>query len=171
MNAVRTPLSYRIALPLLMGLPLLCTPSTPRAYTPDFARYAVLESGPGDRLGASLLTATQPRCELDLAASSFAAGDQVLASWRISNPAPTRVNVEIKIWFKVPGQAPYSIASNLEAGRPVTLPASLDEITEMTELFKVDDTTTRGIYEINCRLIDPVTGTMFSEDLNNFQVR
>ncbi len=171
MNAVRTPLSYLIALPLLLGIPLVCTPSAPRAYTPDVIRYAVLKSDAGDRLGASLLTETQPRCDLDLVASSFVAGDQVLASWRISNPAPTRVNVEIKIWFKVPGQLPYSIASNLEEGRPVTLPASLDEITAMTELFKVDDTTTRGIYEINCRLIDPVTGTMFSEDLNDFQVR
>ena len=59
---------------------------------------------------------------------------------------------------------------HLDGGRPVALPASLDEATAMTELFSVDAETTKGIYEINCRLIDPITGTIYSEDLNDFQV-
>jgi hypothetical protein len=118
----------------------------------------------------SLFTAMHPRCELDLTGANFVAGDTVAASWRIRNPSPTRVDVEIKIWFTAPGHIPYSISSNLDSGKPVTLPAALDQDTGMTELFVVDDTTTRGIYEISCRLIDPITGGTYSEDLNDFQV-
>lgn len=168
MNVVQPLLKRLIALPLLALV--LCTTSIGWASTPNLSRYDVSNSSPLGVLGGSLLPDTQPRCELDLVASRFEEGDQVLASWRISNPAPTRVDVEIKIWFTVPGQAPYSISSNLDAGQAVTLPPSLDETTEMTELFRVEDTTTRGIYEISCRLIDPITGNTFSEDLNDFQV-
>ena len=121
-------------------------------------------------LNGSLLSAMHPRCELDLGGANFVEGDRVTASWRIRNPSPTRVSVEIKIWFTAPGQAPYSISSNLDSGKPVTLPAALDEATGMTELFVVEDVTTRGIYEISCRLIDPITGGTYSEDLNDFQV-
>ena len=118
----------------------------------------------------SLLTELHPSCELELTRSDFASGDRVMASWRIHNPAPTRVSVEIKIWFNAPGQAPYSISDGLESGGVAVLPASLDEKTGLTELFEVDEETTRGSYEINCRLLDPVTGAIYSEDLNGFQV-
>ena len=94
----------------------------------------------------------------------------MLASWRLLNPRPTSVSVEIKIWLTAPGQAPYSLSGSLDNGKPVALPASLDEETGMTELFIVNDETARGLYEISCRLLHPVTGSMYSEDLNDFQI-
>ncbi len=174
MNAVRTLLTSLIVTPLLTLLLLLCTTSPLWASTPNSQNpvAAGAESRPVARsgLGESLLAEMRPRCELELARSNFVSGDSVLASWRILNPAPTRVNVEIKIWFTAPGQPPYSISNTLDGGQPVALPAALDEQTKMTELFAVDDETTRGIYEFSCRLIDPITGIQYSEDLNDFQV-
>ena len=153
---------------LLLMLFCITTPLwASTSYHSSLSQAAPIEIG---SLNGSVFSAMRPRCELELTGSNFAEGDRVSASWRIRNPSPTRVNVEIKIWFTAPGQAPYSISSVLDSGKPVTLPAALDEDTGMTELFVVDDTTTRGIYEISCRLIDPITGSLYSEDLNDFQV-
>ena len=155
--------------PLVAVLWVSCFISFAWASTPLFSPKRSTAYADG-ALDESLLTIMNPRCDLELVGKRFASGDTVSASWRILNPAPTRVMVEIKIWFTAPGQAPYSISRNSDAGQPVVLPASLDEETGMTELFAVENDTTRGIYEISCRLIDPITGSTYSEDLNDFQV-
>jgi len=63
---------------------------------------------------------------------------------------------------------PCALPGSLDNGKPLAPPASLDEETGMTELIAVNDETARGTYEISCRLLDPVTGSMYSEDLNDF---
>ena len=169
MTTVRTSQASLIAM-LTLALIFLCTASPLCASTPSFAIEKQSRSLGEGALHESLLAAMTPRCDLEITRSRFASGDTVLASWRLLNPGPTSVSVEIKIWFTAPGQAPYSLSGNLDNGKPLALPASLDEETGMTELFAVNDETARGTYEISCRLLDPVTGHMYSEDLNDFQI-
>ena len=64
----------------------------------------------------------------------------------------------------------YVLADPLEKGRTLELPAMLNRDSGNLRLFAVDESTPRGVYEMNCRLIDPVTGSILSEDLNAFRV-
>lgn len=112
----------------------------------------------------------RPRCTLDITQPSYHDGDTVRAALRLSNPTTTVAEVEMKIWFSAPGEAPLSLADPLEAGRTLELPAMLDRDSGLLRLFAVDESTPRGVYEMNCRLIDPVTGSTLSEDLNAFRV-
>lgn len=111
-----------------------------------------------------------PRCQLEVTQKSYRAGDTVRASLHLSNPTPAATQVEMKIWFSAPGEVPLSLADPAEAGRALELPGMLNRDSGSLRLFAVDDSTPRGTYEMNCRLIDPVTGALLSEDLNAFQV-
>lgn len=121
-----------------------------------------------DALGPSLIG--PPRCQLEVTQQSYRAGDTVRASLHLSNPTPAAAQVEMKIWFSAPGEVALSLADPAEAGRSLELPGMLNRDSGSLRLFAVDDSTPRGTYEMNCRLIDPVTGSLLSEDLNAFQV-
>ena len=112
-----------------------------------------------------------PRCTLQVTQKSYREGETVRASLHLSNPKPHSTEVEMKLWLSAPGEAPLSVADPIEAGRPLELPGMLNRNSGKLRLFSVDAATPRGMYEMSCRLIDPVTGSLVSEDLNAFQVK
>ncbi|MFP8874708.1 MAG: hypothetical protein VCB42_09330 [Myxococcota bacterium] len=121
--------------------------------------------------GVSLLSALLPRCELQAEKAEFRQGDTVLASWAIANPSPLRVAVEFRVQLKAPGNAPVPRASAIGPGRTVAPPDSLESGRGLLPILKVEGNTTRGIYEMSCRVIDSSTGLLLAEDLNAFRIQ
>lgn len=60
---------------------------------------------------------------------------------------------------------------NTGADGSFQLSAGSDQNFGPIELFPVVADTPRGEYEINCRILNPPTGELLSEDLNSFAIR
>jgi YVTN family beta-propeller protein len=110
----------------------------------------------------------EPACNIQLNATTFVTGDQVLAQTvRITNPTPLPQAIEFKFWFEVPGQPPVSMARGGAEGS-VVLPAGLHQSVGLLPLFTVGSELPRGLYGFHCRFIHPVTGALITQDLNPF---
>ena len=141
----------------------------PRAAAPRGAiATAELPSASGKIIGPVLIG--PPICRLEVTQTRYRDGDTVRASLHLSNPTPTAAQVEMKLWFSAPGEAPLSLADPTDAGKTLELPGMLNRDSGNLRLFAVDPSTPRGTYEMSCRLINPTTGALLSEDLNAFQV-
>ncbi|MBI3328241.1 MAG: hypothetical protein HYZ81_16250, partial [Nitrospinae bacterium] len=111
-----------------------------------------------------------PACEIQLSQSSYANGDTLTAATlRIVNPSSTPLPIELKLWFEVPGLAPISFIS-LGGMGDVQLPVGFDQNFGPLPLATVTPAFPRGAYAFNCRIFDPVTGQLLSEDLNAFVI-
>ena len=95
----------------------------------------------------------------------------VLASWAIANPSPIRVAVEFRVHLKAPGNAPVPRTSSIESGRPITPPQSIEAGSGRLPILTVEQSTTRGLYEMSCRVVDSSTGLLLAEDLYAFRVQ
>ena len=137
---------------------------------PDRGAVAAAELMLPSVSAAGPILADPPSCRLEVTQQTYREGDTVRASLHLANPTPATTQVEMKIWFSAPGEAPLSLANPEESGRALELPGMLNRDSGSLRLFAVDEATPRGTYEMNCRLIDPVTGALLSEDLNAFQV-
>ena len=110
-------------------------------------------------------------CDMQLNKTNFVNGDSVIAQvLRIANPGTVEVPVELKIWFDIPGMAPASFA-NTGANGSVKLPPGFTTNAGPLTLFTVSTAFPRGTYGFNCRLLNPVTGGLLTEDLNPFQIQ
>lgn len=113
---------------------------------------------------------TFPVCDLELSQPSYVTGETVTAqSFRLANPGPEAVSVEIKAWFAFPTTEPVSVI-NIGADGSLSLPAGLDLDLGPLPLLPVDAGLPRGAYELDCRMVDPVTGGSMILDTNPFSV-
>jgi hypothetical protein len=86
-----------------------------------------------------------------------------------ANTSTVAEAVEIKVWLEVPGVAPIPFLRSGAYGS-VVFPAGLDANLGPFTLFTVAPALPRGTYALSCRLLNPVTGKLQSEDLNTFTV-
>ena len=121
--------------------------------------------------GMSLLTALLPHCELEAHKTEFQQGETVLASWAIANPSPIRVAVEFRVHLKAPGNAPVPRTSSIGSGRSIEPPQSIEAGSGQLSILTVEQSTTRGLYEMSCRVVDSSTGLLLAEDLHAFRVQ
>ena len=110
-------------------------------------------------------------CEIELNQAAFVNGEQVVAQvFRIGNSAPTGLAIEWKIWFEAPGISPIRY-NNGGADGSVVIPAGLNVNLGPTPLFTVSPSAPRGTYVFGCRMLQPTTGALLTEDLNTFEIQ
>ena len=90
--------------------------------------------------------------------------------FRLLNPCPDPVAVELKVWLTIAGlgSLPYL---NTGSDGSFVLPGLFDLQLGPLPLFPVDPGFPRGIWEFSSRMLDWVTGQNFSEDLNPFEIQ
>ncbi|MBI3329697.1 MAG: hypothetical protein HYZ81_23695 [Nitrospinae bacterium] len=115
--------------------------------------------------------ASLPACMIQMSQASYVDGETVAAqALRLANPGATPAPIEIGIWVDVPGVPPIPVV-NLGAKGAVVLPVGFIRDFGPLPLFRVAARVPRGTYGFSCRLVDPVTGQLVSEDLNPFEIR
>jgi lysophospholipase L1-like esterase len=113
--------------------------------------------------------AVDPACDMDTTQASYSAGETVtISTFAISNPSPGAVAVEWKAWLKVPTLNPFGFVNHGSDGSYV-LPTGYNADLGPIPLFAVNGIPS-GIYTLGCRLRNPVTGALISEDLHTFTV-
>ncbi len=90
------------------------------------------------------------------------------SSW-LSNPSQRSREIELKAWLAAPGFDPIS-AGALTPDGVLELPAAFDEDLGPLSLFDVSGDLPAGTYQLNARILDPVTGDTLDEDINPFSV-
>jgi hypothetical protein len=110
-------------------------------------------------------------CELTLGQTDYFNREVVTFDvFRIANTGSLSQPVELKVWLKTPGQPPIALL-NVGGDGSVVLPVSFDENFGPVDLFIVTSGFTRGVYEVGCRLLEPITSELLAEDLNSFALR
>jgi hypothetical protein len=111
-----------------------------------------------------------PTLEIELSSGAYTAGSTVTATtFRFRNPGAQAAPIEAKIWLTIPGNPPISVL-NFGSDGSVSLPARFTQDIGPLSLLRVSSSTATGSYEFSSRVIDPMTGELFSEDLNPFTV-
>lgn len=112
-----------------------------------------------------------PYCDIQLNQSNYESGQNIIANvFQLANPFFDTAAIEWKAWFNVPGSAPLSIL-NIGADSSLLLTPGFNNDFAPIPLATVTMDDTIGIYAFNCRLIDPVTGFIISQDDNSFNVQ
>jgi hypothetical protein len=140
-------------------------PSIAEVYT-----NPALSQAPDPSLDAVLAFASgfAPSIAISVTKAAYVNGEAVLASeFKLRNPNSQNVPVEIKLWLDVPGQPPISLI-NLGADGSLSFPANFDQNLAPLQLFAVDPSFARGAYSVGARVIDPITGELYSQDVNPF---
>jgi hypothetical protein len=130
-----------------------------------------------------------PICEIQMTKSVYAEGEMVTAQvLRIANLAENPAAIELKIWLTLDSTS-SSLVNDGSDGRFV-LPAGFDTDVGPLDLggnwaaasrslgFRPPVTPAHvpkeagspGSYEFSCRILDPVTGELLSEDRNPFEI-
>jgi hypothetical protein len=157
------------------------TPGPPQLQTFTFTGFSdlisvkvqqgVYTSGTAFQFDNLKLTGGTPVCDTGTSQSTYSSGDQVQASaFRFANPGSTSVATEIKVWFGLPGGTNASLV-NVGSNGSVVLPAGLDVNLAPLTLFQVTPSTPLGTYQFDCRLLDPITGQVFSSSLSSFVIQ
>jgi hypothetical protein len=138
----------------------------------DEAFLACCDPAVSGDLGSTLSRGTWQSpvsCDIEMSKANYSNGQPVVAQhFRISNPAPGPISVEIKSWLdRTPGNPPVPIL-NVGADGSVVLPAGLNVDLGPFTLFVASAQVPFGGYGFNCRLVNPVTGQLLSEDFNAF---
>jgi hypothetical protein len=120
----------------------------------------------------NVVIAAPPRaqCDVQLNKTSFVNGDTLAVPvFRLVNLTASTLAIEFKVWLEAPGAAPIVFARAGENGA-TALPAAFNQNLGPITLFTVGAAFPRGQYAFNCRILDPVTGLLQSEDLNPFEI-
>ena len=108
-------------------------------------------------------------CDITMSQQTYVTDDEVVVTGiRITNSGLEPVPVEIKTWHERPGLPSRTLQITDIMG---ALPPESDQDFGPLPLFPVTVDTPRGIHEINCRLLDPVTGAILSSDKNPFEIQ
>ena len=114
-------------------------------------------------------------CDVQLNQMTYSDGDTVIATaLRFANHRSRPVPTEIKLSLEVPGSAPASLVNVGSNGTVVFPPAPFDQnfcTAPGCALFEVTSSFPRGSYELSCRILEPTTGRLLSEDLNPFVIQ
>lgn len=119
---------------------------------------------------STISTTFLPSFLITLSKSSYTDGESVSATeFRMKNAGTASGKVEMKAWLFIPNASPISIL-NLGGDGSITLPGSLDANLGPVTLLNISSNSARGNYEAGARSLDPITGALYSVDLNPFTV-
>jgi hypothetical protein len=121
------------------------------------------------RFAAGGALALAPRCRVDMDLQYASRNDVTARSLVIENPGPSERAVEAKIWLRHPDGQEVPLRNDGVDGA-LLLPAGFRADYRFPWIMTIDEHTVRGIYELGCRLVDPVTGRQFHEDGELFVV-
>jgi hypothetical protein len=111
-----------------------------------------------------------PSCDFELSQATYTSGDVFGAqAWTLANPDNEGRAIELKVWLEL-SDAAFPLLS-LGADGTFVLPAGFDLDLGALPLIPIDSSLPAGTYELNCRLVDPVTGAELSLDENPAQVQ
>ncbi len=111
-----------------------------------------------------------PTCDIQMSQPIYITGETVTASvFSISNPDTIPVAVEWKVWLETPSGIQISII-NIGADGTFVLPPGFVFDAGPLSLFPAD-LVTPGTYELNSRVLEPVTGELQCEDYNDFDIQ
>ncbi len=111
-----------------------------------------------------------PVVEVGLTQRYYGVGEVVTAgSYRVSNPSDHGREIELKTWVEGPGLAPVPVWG-FGADEAFKLPPGYDEDYGPLGLFDVSGDLPAGSYQFKARVVDPVTGDIFSEDGKSFAI-
>lgn len=117
------------------------------------------------------ITADSAVCDVQLNQDSYGNGDQVIAQVvQVVNRTTTPLAIEFKFWFEVPERGPMSYERGGADGK-VVLPVGFNKDFGPVTLATVTSTLPRGDYTFNCRLLDPVSGELLTEDVQLFTLQ
>jgi hypothetical protein len=120
---------------------------------------------------AKILPGEGPIFLITINKSNYVNGDAVTATeFRLQNLGFTDEQIELKVWLGIPGIAPIGIL-NLGADGSFIVPNGLNLNFGTIKLFTVSSDLPRGGYELSSHMINPVTGSTISEDLNPFTLQ
>ncbi|KHE91419.1 MAG: hypothetical protein K8F52_18175 [Candidatus Scalindua rubra] len=110
------------------------------------------------------------QCGIEMSQAIYTAGDTVTAqAFRIANLGLDPISVEWKVWLGTPFTSPIPIV-NIGADGTFVLPAGFDLDFGPLPLFPAA-ILPLGTYELSTRVLDPVTGELLCEDLNEFEIQ
>ena len=119
-----------------------------------------------------IISATNPASlEIQLNDTTYVNGEMVTATdFRLKNPGTAPAKAELKVSLIIPGLAPISIL-NLGGDGTLQIAAGTNQNLGPLTLFTVNSSFPRGDYQLNSRVLNPVTGKLGSEDINAFTIQ
>lgn len=131
----------------------------------------LLSSDDAGKLDNVILEGSGAVCDVQMTQATYHNGDQVVAQvLRFGNQDVSPLPIELKLWFEVPGIAPVALL-RIGADGSVVFPAGLNQNLGPATLFTVMPATARGTYAFSCRIVNPVTGGLLTQDLNTFEIQ
>ena len=128
------------------------------------------DGGPG---ACGWLTTTPPpfglSCNFNLNQPIYTNGDAVQVDITLTNNSTDGLPIEIKGWVRLPSGQSISRINAGSSGSFVIPPG--DTVFGPFNMLSITPTTPLGMYEMNCRLLSPVTGQTFDVDVNPFEVQ
>jgi hypothetical protein len=120
--------------------------------------------------GTSVSPAHNAAVSLVLSSSRYGPNDTVSISdlW-IINPSGESGNVEVKIWMELSGVSPISLTDSLVDETMLLTPWFQQNFGEYS-LMQLSGSVPSGIGQVNARLLDPISGDILSEDINQFTI-
>lgn len=110
------------------------------------------------------------KCDIQLNKISYVSGDKVIAKvFRIANNNPHPMPVEVKVWLEAFMMPPVSLINKGADGKLI-LPADFEKDFGPISLLTITNTMPSGMYGVNCRMLDPVTGALLEDDMNQFNI-
>ena len=128
---------------------------------------------PGGEIRGQVDVVSTPACDIQLNQSSYVSGDPITADvFRIANLTAASLALEWKAWLGVPNESPIEVV-NVGADGSFVLPAGTDVDFGPVPFqpLSVPPGLPPGSYELSCRLLDPVTGELLTEDINVFEIQ
>jgi Concanavalin A-like lectin/glucanases superfamily/Purple acid Phosphatase, N-terminal domain len=164
----------------VMNTPLGGSSSIPVAYAPriepDEEREAIEEKPAAGiaedaQVRESLVQdRLLPVVDIRMDRTAYSVGDTVTASsFSISNPSGLSRSVELKTWLVTPALEPITLKAEETAGL-FTLPAGMALDIGPLSLFDILSDLPAGTWQVDARLVDPVTGDLIAEDIKSFTV-
>jgi hypothetical protein len=118
----------------------------------------------------TLAFAAVPNCIVELSQAAYVEGEAVTADvFRLESPSAATLAMEVKVWWGTPGVAPASII-NLGADGALVVPPGWEANLAPFPIHTVEAATPRGAFEFGCRLLEPSTGKLLSEDVRSYTV-
>ena len=110
-------------------------------------------------------------CDIQMSQAVYVDGETVTASvFRFANATSAAVTIELKTWLGLSVDVNIPLL-RLGSDSSFILPPGADFNLGPLPLVPVTAGLPRGQYELSCRMLDPVTGELLTEDLNLFDVQ
>jgi hypothetical protein len=112
-----------------------------------------------------------PQCDIQLNQATYIDGETVtLDVFRLANLTAAPIALEVKFWLGLPAGSSISVINQGSDGSLVA-PTGWDIDLGPLPLLPVSSSLPRGNYEFSCRMLDPVTGELLTEDRDFFSIQ